>query len=206
MYTPCAPSSRQIFPAVAADGRLYAMQLEGYWMDVGQPKDYLTGVPWCGWEEWSRRGGGSRGEGCPWAASQVHRCTVLVMCEKLFSRKSSRQPAAKRQNQLPAAFQLHPRPYHPPTHPTHLHQTWCCTWTACAPPPSNCSLTPPAHLPTHPRPGAAPGQRAAQEPGAAGRGAAHPGELVVVGGGECVSTARSHFKASHPHPPTAPIP
>ena len=23
--------------------RLYAMALEGYWMDVGQPKDYLTG-------------------------------------------------------------------------------------------------------------------------------------------------------------------
>lgn len=35
----------QIFPAVAAAGRLYAMPLEGYWMDVGQPKDYLTGVP-----------------------------------------------------------------------------------------------------------------------------------------------------------------
>lgn len=33
----------QVFPAVAADGKLYAMALEGYWMDVGQPKDYLTG-------------------------------------------------------------------------------------------------------------------------------------------------------------------
>ncbi len=30
---------------VAADGELYAMELEGYWMDVGQPKDYLTGRP-----------------------------------------------------------------------------------------------------------------------------------------------------------------
>jgi hypothetical protein len=35
---------KEVFPAVAADGRLYAMQLEGYWMDVGQPKDYLTGA------------------------------------------------------------------------------------------------------------------------------------------------------------------
>lgn len=35
---------KEVFPAVAADGRLYAMQLEGYWMDVGQPKDYLTGL------------------------------------------------------------------------------------------------------------------------------------------------------------------
>jgi mannose-1-phosphate guanylyltransferase len=34
---------KEVFPAVAADGRLYAMALEGYWMDVGQPKDYLTG-------------------------------------------------------------------------------------------------------------------------------------------------------------------
>ena len=33
----------QVFPSVAADGKLYAMALEGYWMDVGQPKDYLTG-------------------------------------------------------------------------------------------------------------------------------------------------------------------
>ncbi len=34
----------QIFPAVAADGKLFAMALDGYWMDVGQPKDYLTGA------------------------------------------------------------------------------------------------------------------------------------------------------------------
>lgn len=35
---------KEIFPAVSADGKLYAMPLEGYWMDVGQPKDYLTGL------------------------------------------------------------------------------------------------------------------------------------------------------------------
>jgi mannose-1-phosphate guanylyltransferase len=35
---------KEVFPAVAADGGLFAMELEGYWMDVGQPKDYLTGL------------------------------------------------------------------------------------------------------------------------------------------------------------------
>lgn len=35
---------KEVFPLVAAAGRLYAMELEGYWMDVGQPKDYLTGL------------------------------------------------------------------------------------------------------------------------------------------------------------------
>ncbi|EFN59637.1 hypothetical protein CHLNCDRAFT_133102 [Chlorella variabilis] len=35
---------KEIFPKVAADGQLYAVELEGYWMDVGQPKDYLTGL------------------------------------------------------------------------------------------------------------------------------------------------------------------
>ena len=35
---------KEVFPAIAADARLFAMELEGYWMDVGQPKDYLTGL------------------------------------------------------------------------------------------------------------------------------------------------------------------
>lgn len=35
---------KEVFPAVAADKRLFAIELEGYWMDVGQPKDYLTGL------------------------------------------------------------------------------------------------------------------------------------------------------------------
>ena len=34
---------REIFPAVAADGQLHAFVLPGYWMDIGQPKDYLSG-------------------------------------------------------------------------------------------------------------------------------------------------------------------
>lgn len=29
---------------MAKDGALHAMDLEGFWMDVGQPKDYLAGL------------------------------------------------------------------------------------------------------------------------------------------------------------------
>jgi NDP-sugar pyrophosphorylase family protein len=36
---------KEVFPHVAADGQLYAFTLGGYWMDVGQPKDYLKGEP-----------------------------------------------------------------------------------------------------------------------------------------------------------------
>lgn len=35
---------REVFPHIAADNRLYAYTLPGYWMDVGQPKDYLKGL------------------------------------------------------------------------------------------------------------------------------------------------------------------
>lgn len=35
---------RDIFPKMADDGQLHAIDLEGFWMDVGQPKDYLTGI------------------------------------------------------------------------------------------------------------------------------------------------------------------
>ena len=35
---------KETFPLIAADQKLYAQELEGYWMDVGQPKDYLTGA------------------------------------------------------------------------------------------------------------------------------------------------------------------
>jgi len=34
---------RETFPAMAADGDLYAMDLPGFWMDVGQPKDFIGG-------------------------------------------------------------------------------------------------------------------------------------------------------------------
>ena len=28
---------------MASEGQLYQMELPGYWMDIGQPKDYLFG-------------------------------------------------------------------------------------------------------------------------------------------------------------------
>jgi NDP-sugar pyrophosphorylase family protein len=28
---------------MAHEGQLYAMELQGFWMDVGQPRDFLTG-------------------------------------------------------------------------------------------------------------------------------------------------------------------
>jgi mannose-1-phosphate guanylyltransferase len=42
---PLRPTSieKEVFPHIAADGSLYAFTLSGYWMDVGQPKDYLKG-------------------------------------------------------------------------------------------------------------------------------------------------------------------
>jgi len=33
-----------VFPKMATYGQLYAMELQGFWMDVGQPKDYLSGM------------------------------------------------------------------------------------------------------------------------------------------------------------------
>lgn len=35
---------KEVFPYMSRDGELYAMELQGFWMDVGQPKDYLTGM------------------------------------------------------------------------------------------------------------------------------------------------------------------
>lgn len=35
---------KEVFPFIAQDSKLFAMTLQGYWMDVGQPKDYLTGL------------------------------------------------------------------------------------------------------------------------------------------------------------------
>ncbi|XP_015513914.1 mannose-1-phosphate guanyltransferase beta [Neodiprion lecontei] len=35
---------KEVFPGMAQDGELYAMELQGFWMDVGQPKDFLTGM------------------------------------------------------------------------------------------------------------------------------------------------------------------
>ena len=35
---------KEVFPFMAEGGDLYAMPLPGYWMDIGQPKDYITGM------------------------------------------------------------------------------------------------------------------------------------------------------------------
>jgi len=34
---------REIFPKMASDEKIFQMVLPGYWMDIGQPKDYLSG-------------------------------------------------------------------------------------------------------------------------------------------------------------------
>lgn len=34
---------REIFPVMAGEQQLYQMELPGYWMDIGQPADYLLG-------------------------------------------------------------------------------------------------------------------------------------------------------------------
>ena len=34
---------REIFPVMAEEGQIFQMELPGYWMDIGQPKDYLLG-------------------------------------------------------------------------------------------------------------------------------------------------------------------
>lgn len=35
---------KEVFPFMARDKQLHSMDLDGFWMDVGQPKDYLTGT------------------------------------------------------------------------------------------------------------------------------------------------------------------
>lgn len=35
---------KEVFPEMAQDNQLHSFELEGFWMDVGQPKDFLTGT------------------------------------------------------------------------------------------------------------------------------------------------------------------
>ncbi|XP_023341142.1 mannose-1-phosphate guanyltransferase beta-A [Eurytemora carolleeae] len=35
---------KEVFPYMAREGELYSMELQGFWMDVGQPADFLTGM------------------------------------------------------------------------------------------------------------------------------------------------------------------
>ncbi len=34
---------KEVFPEMARESQLYAMELKGFWMDVGQPRDFLIG-------------------------------------------------------------------------------------------------------------------------------------------------------------------
>lgn len=62
----CKPTSieKETFPAMADARQLYAIELNGYWMDVGQPTDFLKGMGL--YLDWSRRKSGqylAQGEG-----------------------------------------------------------------------------------------------------------------------------------------------
>ena len=35
---------KEVFPFMAEDHQLFCYELQGFWMDVGQPKDFLTGM------------------------------------------------------------------------------------------------------------------------------------------------------------------
>ncbi|KAI8840206.1 nucleotide-diphospho-sugar transferase [Chytridium lagenaria] len=35
---------KEVFPVMAAESQIHSMELPGFWMDVGQPKDFLTGT------------------------------------------------------------------------------------------------------------------------------------------------------------------
>ena len=35
---------REIFPKMAEDKQLYRLVLQGFWIDIGQPRDYLKGM------------------------------------------------------------------------------------------------------------------------------------------------------------------
>lgn len=35
---------KEVFPVMAKEKELYAFELAGFWMDIGQPKDFLTGM------------------------------------------------------------------------------------------------------------------------------------------------------------------
>lgn len=44
---------KETFPDMAKEKQLYALDLDGYWMDVGQPKDYLKGM--CLFLNWTNK-------------------------------------------------------------------------------------------------------------------------------------------------------
>eukprot|EP00878_Enallax_costatus_P018764 GHUV01019772.1.p1 GENE.GHUV01019772.1~~GHUV01019772.1.p1 ORF type:complete len:277 (+),score=82.82 GHUV01019772.1:125-955(+) len=70
---------KEVFPHVAADGGLYAFTLGGYWMDVGQPKDYLKGEAQAGQHrQWLMRASASA------AGKEIVLCTPrALVCKGL---------------------------------------------------------------------------------------------------------------------------
>lgn len=34
---------KEVFPSMAKEQQLFAFEITGFWMDIGQPKDFLTG-------------------------------------------------------------------------------------------------------------------------------------------------------------------
>ena len=65
---------QETFPAICKDGQLHSFDLEGFWMDVGQPKDFLSGT--CLYLS-SLTKKGSR-KLCPPSKPYVHGGNVLV--------------------------------------------------------------------------------------------------------------------------------
>jgi mannose-1-phosphate guanylyltransferase len=35
---------KEVFPVMAKEGKLFCYQLQGFWMDIGQPRDFLAGI------------------------------------------------------------------------------------------------------------------------------------------------------------------
>jgi mannose-1-phosphate guanylyltransferase len=65
---------QETFPAICEDGQLHSFDLEGFWMDVGQPKDFLSGT--CLYlSSLSKRGSK---ELAPASAPYVHGGNVLI--------------------------------------------------------------------------------------------------------------------------------
>jgi mannose-1-phosphate guanylyltransferase len=56
---------KEVFPHIAVENKLFAYTLPGYWMDVGQPKDFL------------------RGEPTPAQPCSKHRSSCHVLCDRI---------------------------------------------------------------------------------------------------------------------------
>jgi len=68
---------RETFPSIAAEGGLFCMTLEGYWADVGQPKDFLAAVKLYLEAETKKGGNSPMSGGSPHVASPL---SVTTQC------------------------------------------------------------------------------------------------------------------------------